>query len=200
MNEHDQLKNDVIELAKIQIEMRDESKSTDLLQHFFAKRVILFRKFGMPDEFGNEELVEMHSLPSDQEVENIIKNLEWEGKLHTLYLESNYGETLREARANKLEALDVLPKLGVPNCIYTVFVYTEFLLHTDDNPLDILKALHFTFPPITQNMLEELALAKDLSKKEEKALIGYLKYLRIKHLDEFVSFRDNMNKLVGNDS
>lgn len=189
MKQQDKLKNEIKDLAKIQLHIENSSnpeETIELFKEYFHIREKLLTSFGLPnnDTFG-EILFVKSLLPTDKEVDRIINNLKETRTEYLLSPVKTETQILIKAVENKLEPEQVLAEFGITSHLYTKFVYKEILLTKRDHPSAVLEALRLADDPKTLNLLGIVALTKNFG-EEEKKMLEYLNAKNIKYLDYYI--------------
>lgn len=103
----------------------------------------ILKSFGLPETPENEKLLWFSSVPTDSEVENIIRQLREKA---IDYLTSNAKpdlQILKEAQEEMKDPYFILPELNIATHTYTLFVYSEILLAKRDSVENVLHELGF---------------------------------------------------------
>lgn len=188
MEQQDKLKNDIIDLAKIQLQIDNNGgpeENGELFEEYFRLRAKILARFGLPDSDTFGEILFVKSLPTEKEVDAIINNLKKAATEYLLSPAKTESQILEEAIQKKLEPEQVFAELGITTHLYTLFVYREILLAKRDHPLSVLEALRLADNPKTLNLLGVIALTKNFG-EEEKKMLDYLNAKGIKYLDQFI--------------
>lgn len=189
MEQKDKLRSAIRSLAELQLQI-DKSggpeENSEIFEEYFRIRGMVLGSFGLPetDEFG--KIFYLDNIPTDNEIETIIKNLKQAATDYLLAPAKTESQILGEAITEQLGPGQVLPVLGITPHLYTMFVYKEILLAKRDDAASVLAALRLADEPKTLNLLGIVALTKNFGEEEQK-MLEYLNDKGIKYLDHYVS-------------
>jgi len=184
-----ELKKELLELAKIQLYIDSQGgveKNGNLFDDHHERRLIILRHFGLPATNENVELLFVDKMPSDADLDAIIKKLKISAVDHLSKPIRSELQILEEAINYKTPVDLVMGELKITNHIYTQFVYHHILLTKRDSPAIVLEALRKADTPRTINLLGIVALAKALG-DEEKQMMEELYANGIKYLNEYLT-------------
>ena len=162
------LKKELLELAKIQLYIDSHGgveKNGNLFDDHHERRLIILRHFGLPATNENVELLFVDKMPSDADLDAIIKKLKISAVDHLSKPIRSEIQILEEAIREKTPYDVVMGELKITNHIYTKFVYHHILLTKRDTPAIVLEALRLADTPRTLNLLGIVALAKALGEQ-----------------------------------
>jgi len=150
---------------------------------FLSEKIL--KDFGLPNSNKYGKMLNFKSLPTDHDIELLIKKLK---KTAAEYLQTspkNEVQLLHEAIELNLDVDDVFPELDIPTHIYTLFVYNEILLKKVDSPKSVLDALRKANKSKYLNFLGGLVFTKKYG-NAEKEMFEYLNNNGIKYLDTYL--------------
>jgi hypothetical protein len=193
MTQHDFLKPALTGLAKLQIELDKKggpSEDGQLFEQILSLQDGILQSFGLPISPDNEKLIWFSQLPTDDEVNERVKQLH---KTATAYLLSNAQpelQTLREAQEKQQDPFYVLPELKVKTHSYTLFVYNKILLERKDNLENILHDLKFTshYPDI----LDALGQIEQGTLDNEPEVAEFLEKIGVRYLQQYYMHNSNL--------
>ncbi len=189
MEQFDILKNALRGLTKIQLHLDSldsPAEDGEGFEAYFQIRASILKNFGLPNSDDYAKIFFVKSIPTDIELDVIIKNLQQAASEYLLAPVKTEGQILQEAIELQSAPEQVLSELGISRHIYTDFVYKEILLAKQDHPLSVLEALRLADEPKTLNLLGIVALCKVFG-EEEAQMLEYLKTKGIKYLDYYLS-------------
>jgi len=183
------LKKELFELAKLQLYINSHGgaeKNKNLSDEHLARGLKMLQNFGLPDTRKHVDILFLDKLPTDADLEAIIKRLIQAAKDHLSAPVKTEIQILEEAVNLKADHQQILPELGITLHIYTQFVYEHLLLTKRDTPANVLEALRLANTPRTLNLLGIVALTKALGEKEKK-MMEELYGMGIKYLDQYLT-------------
>lgn len=189
MEQYEILKNALRGLAKIQLHLDSLNSPTEDgegFEAYFQIRAGILKSFGFPNNDDYGKILFVKSIPTDNELDAMIKNLQQIATEYLLTPVKTESQILEEAIDLKLEPEQIFPELGITQHIYTDFVYKEILLTRREHSLSVLEALRLADEPKTLNLLGIVALCKVFG-EEEAQMLQYLNKKGIKYLDLYLS-------------
>ncbi|MCE9540404.1 MAG: hypothetical protein K8R85_14485 [Bacteroidetes bacterium] len=189
MEQYDILKNALRGLAKIQLHLDSiggPAENSEIFEEYCQIRESILQRFGLPNSNTYGNIFFVKSIPTDTELDAMIKNLQQTASEYLLAPVKTEAQMLQEAIDQKIASEQVLSELGITQHIYTNFVYREILLTKKDNSLSVLEALRLADEPKTLNLLGIVALCKVFG-EEEQNMLQYLTEKGIKYLEPYLS-------------
>lgn len=185
-NEH--LKNTIMELANMQLELElkgGPEKDGGLFERIIETFNDVLGSFGLPVISRHERLLWFKEIPTAHEIDKLILQLH---QLATDYLLSSSKselQILQEAQQGKEDAFNVLPELKIRTHIYTCFVYDEILKKRKDKVENILTDLRFVND---KGYLETIAKIKFRKNEEHSQLVNYLNKKGVRYINQFLHY------------
>ena len=187
MNKHEQIKNGLSGLAKLQIALDKKggpSEDGQLFEEILSLQDGILRSFGLPPTEENEKLLWFNgNVPTHLEVAERVKQLHKAAQEYLLSPAKPETQILKDAQENKASAFSTLPELGITTHSYTIFVYEKILLAKRDNVENVLAELKRANQP---RMLTILGHLSEGNMEKPHEVIEVLKSLGLKYLDDFV--------------
>lgn len=186
VNNHEFLKSAFTGLAKLQGLLEKKggpSEDGQLYEQILSLQDGILKSFGLPTNPDNEKSLWFSQLPTDDEVNDRMKQLHTKA---TTYLLSNAKpelQILREAEELHRDPMYVLPELKVLTHIYTLFVYNKIFLKGKDNLENILHELKFVSD--NSDIRDAIGQVASGKLKNEAEVVGFLEKLGVRYIEQF---------------
>ncbi|MFN5831340.1 MAG: hypothetical protein ACK46R_11370 [Bacteroidota bacterium] len=130
------VKQTLLKLASYNIKLRKlggPEKNGLLFEKMMKMEDELLDTFGLPLNADYVELIRFSSIPSEEELHQMIALLNELAQDYLLGEVKTSHEILTQAQENEEDAIFVLPELKVQLSLYTLFVYDEILMKQKDS-------------------------------------------------------------------
>ncbi len=147
MNRTVTLKYTLAKLAKLQIDLEKKggpSEDGQLFEQISAVHAEILKSLGLSTSSNNKKLLWFCSLPTDSELQEIIKKLHQSATDYLLSPALTEIHLLKNAQETGEDAFNILPELKIETHVYTIFVYEKILLKKKDTVENVLKELRLS--------------------------------------------------------
>ena len=151
----------------------------------------ILKRFGLPQLLKCREILFdfIATDKSDNEMMKTITSLSAVAKEFLLSSPKSEIEILRAAKLEDLKTYDVLPEIGIEDCIYTMFVFEEIFKKnrcSEKRFISILKEIDET----TYHELGRIHynIFNRISDQETYSLINKANIKQVKYLKEFIEY------------
>jgi hypothetical protein len=175
MKRNAKLKNTLAALAKLQIDLEKKggpSEDGQMFEQIIATHAEILKGFGLPTSSNNKKLLWFGSLPTDIEVEEIIRKLCQAATDYLLSPAMSELKLLKNALETGEDAFNILPELKIETHVYPIFVYEKIFLKQKDTVENVLKELKLSNSDENLDLLGRFASGSEENPPDlEKQLI-----------------------------
>jgi len=192
MTKQNSFKPTLLEIAKLQIELKEKGGPTEdgtLFEEILNLQDSILKIFGLPGFPEYEKYISFDKFPSDMNLDKIILLLHGAAAAYLLSPIKSDLQYLRDAQDFKKDGFLVLPELKIATHIYTIFVYEKILLKKKDTVENILQELRLVNEPDILDSLGQLAQGTLENKHEVTAI---LKADGVKYIEQFIIHNSNL--------
>jgi len=190
------------ELAKMNVDLEKKggpSKAGKLFERILGKEQDLLEKLGLPNTPYYQGLLHFDSIPWEKDINDLIKLLYRESESQKNKVKQSDLERLIDAKKTNRDPMFILPQLGIPTHVYTLFVYNNILMYGQNEPENILSELKLVNNPDLLEIIGEMGYSPDWLENAEKQIAFLeekgLKYIRQYALD-MINYLKNMGFTV----
>jgi len=184
------LRKSIAELARMDVDLEKKggpSKAGKLFERILEKEQELLEKLDLPNTPYYQGLLRFDSIPWDKEIDDLINLLYREIESQKNKEKKSDIELLIEAKKSNRDPMFILPQLGIPTHVYTLFVYNNILMYGQDEPENILSELKLVNNPELLEITGKMGYSPDWLESAEKQIAFLeekgLKYIRQYSLD-----------------
>jgi len=138
------LRKSIAKLAQMDVDLEKKggpSKAGKLFERILEKEQDLLEKLDLPNTPYYQSLLHFDSIPWEKEIDDLINLLYREIESQKNKEKKSDIELLIEAKKSNRDPMFILPQLGIPTHVYTLFVYNNILMYGQDEPENILSEL-----------------------------------------------------------
>ena len=180
-----ELRSAIKEIATMDVDLKKKggpSRSARLFDKLLFKQKEVLEHYKLPDNPFYMGLLHFEAIPWDNEIEELIKILETESEHQRKKIKKSSLDLLKEAKSSNRDPMFILPELGIQTHVYTLFVYNEILMFSQDKPENILEELNFVNNDDLLNTLGKMVFSSDWTENAENHIVSLenrgLKYIR----------------------
>ena len=193
------LRKTIAELAKMNVDLEKKggpSKAGKLFEHILEKEQELLEKLDLPNTPYYQGLLRFDSIPWEKEIDDLMNLLYHEIESQKTKEKKSDIELLIEAKKANRDPMFILPQLGIPTHVYTLFVYNNILMYAQDEPENILSELKLVNNPDLLEIIGEMGYSPDWLENAEKQ-IAFLEGKGLKYIRQYALDMINYLKSMG---